>query len=163
MNMENNDITLNESYENLAEGVYFIKFLPDDYHGAPKLSSICPPDQFPSVPDYYEVLQAWCSAGYNAYAYRDEDDDYDEEQDEDDDLEERYFNDYGNMGMYYAIYMISIDGRPRIMNNIIELLDSLSEYGSVKVGVDKFIEMARDIEGVNVILPIIRKDQNMNK
>jgi hypothetical protein len=44
------------------------------------------------------------------------------------------------------------------MNNIIELLDSLSEYGSVKVGVDEFIEMARDIEGVNVILPIIRED-----
>jgi len=150
--------------ENLPENagnqkVFFIKFLPDDYHGEPEIDTIFPPDRFPVMSTYDEIFEAWCRAGYNAYSYREEEEDYDEDADENPDTERRYFDLYGDMPMYYSIYMVLADNES-VFDSVAEHLSDFSEYGERKVSVEECVGILKDINGISFVLPITSGLQN---
>jgi len=75
--------------------VFFVHFLPDDYHGAPEPHVST---EEIHIPTRDEVYEAWSDAGYNAYQMGDgEGDDYE------------MFSSYGNSAIYYAAYLIITD------------------------------------------------------
>ena len=147
--MENENLPVNAGNQK----VFFIKFLPDDYHGEPEIVAISPPDRFPVMATYNEVLEAWCRAGYNAYSYREEEEDYDEDTDENPDTERRYFDLYGDMTMYYAIYMVLADDGS-VFDRISEDLSDFSEYGHKKISVEECVDVLKDAKGISFVLPI---------
>jgi len=75
--------------------VFFVHFLPDDYHGAPEPHVST---EEIHIPTKNEVYEAWSDAGYNAYHMCGEEGE-----------EYSFFLEHGDSAIYYAAYLIITD------------------------------------------------------
>lgn len=85
--------------------IYFFTLKPNDYNGLPELDVLFPDSNsnsdFPKIPTEEEVKHLFFEAGYSTY-------------DAEDEIQhlgglDKYFQKYGNLPVYYAIYVIVVD------------------------------------------------------
>jgi hypothetical protein len=121
-----------------------IKLLPDDYHGMPEIVTKFPPDPFPTFPTREEVFQAWSNAGYNAY-----------NMGGGQQSEREVFEEFGDMGLYYAIYIMIIDNPAVLEANYLEnRIQDATMSGEIEMGIPEFVEMCEKIPGINKVIPL---------
>lgn len=131
--------------------VVFISFGPDDYHGSPQISQACPPDPFPEIPTEEQIFDSWCEAGYNAFYWKDED------PDTENDTEWESFQKFGNFPFYYYVYMLQI-GDTKVLEEISSAIgDAIIEeqlYQSEQITQEKIVSIIEGVDGVDFIIPI---------
>jgi len=85
--------------------IYFFNLKPDDYNGLPELNVLFPDSNsnlgFPKIPSQEEVKHLFFEAGYSTY-------------DAEDEIQQLggldgYFKKWGNLPVYYVIYVIIVD------------------------------------------------------
>lgn len=88
--------------------VVFFTLRPDGHFGSPEINTICPPDQFPDIPNENEIFNFWSNAIRNKW--QTSTDEFKSEEDA--------FYQYGDSGMYYAIYLLILENK-----SVLELLE----------------------------------------
>ena len=154
------NLKVNESSGN--GDIIIFSLLPDDYHGSPEITDIFPSKSlggsFPMIPSKDEVFSAWSAAGYNSYQMGGSGED-------DDDGEEEYgmFQQFGNMEIYYAVYLITIDDsskRDRILSDIRDQAEEevyANTDGDAKMSQDDFIKMLKGIDGITSAIILMKE------
>ena len=153
------NLKVNESSGN--GDIIIFSLLPDDYHGSPEITDIFPSKSpggnFPMIPSEGEVFSAWSAAGYNSYQMGGSGED-------DEDGEEEYgmFQQFGNMEIYYAVYLITIDDsskRDRILSDIRDQAEEevyANTDGDAKMSQDDFIKMLKGIDGITSAIVLMK-------
>lgn len=96
----------------MKEELYFIRIIPDDYHGAPQMKIDENPGEHSTE---NEIFQIWREAGYNSYNMGDPEDFEDELT---------CFKEYANPGLYYSLYIMVISREENI--DINQYLDNFN-------------------------------------
>lgn len=103
--------------------IYFFNLKPNDYNGLPELNVLFPDSNsnsgFPKILSEEEVKHLFFEAGYSTY-------DMEDEIQQLGGLDE-YFQKYGNLPLYYAVYVIIVD-ESMISSSGFTLKDYLNEW-----------------------------------